>query len=159
MSPPDTTHPPGGGPPPPSGDTFGGDPQPHPSGLPSDARGWAIGAHLGGLGVGILSVAMLGFLAPLLVWLVKREDHPFIDHHAKEALNFQLTVVLAIVVGTVAAIPVAILGLLTIGIGWIVAAIVVVAAAVAWFVLPIVAAVKASNGEGYRYPVTIRFIG
>ncbi len=130
----------------------------HPSGLGSDVRGWGIAAHLIGLGGALLTVVTLGFLGPLVVWLLKREEHPFIDHHAKESLNFQLTTLLALVVATLAAIPVFLLGFLTFGVLWLVAIIVVVAATVVWFVFPVIGAVKAANGEGYRYPVSIRFV-
>jgi uncharacterized protein len=151
--------------PPPSG-TAGGPGAPpawgtsltHPSGLPSDVRGWGIGAHLAGLGIGLATAALFGFAGPLAVWLIKRDEHPFIDHHAKEALNFQLTVLVAILGAGVLAIPVVILGVLTLGIGLLLIGVIVLAAVVAWFVFPIVGAVKASNGEGYRYPLTIRFV-
>ncbi len=124
----------------------------------SESRGWAIGAHLSGLGVGLLTAAILGFLGPLVVWLLRREGDPYVDHHAKEALNFQLTVVLALVLGAVLAIPAVIVGILTLGIGLLLLAMLVLAAIVLWFVLPIIATVKAGNGEGFRYPLTIRFI-
>ncbi len=123
----------------------------------STSRGWAIGAHLLGLGIGIMSAATLAFVGPLLVYLVHKDD-PFIEHHAKEALNFQLTVLLALVVSVIAAIPAVIIGVLTLGIGLLLLGIVVLTAIVLWFVLPIMAAVSASNGQGYRYPLTIRFI-
>jgi uncharacterized Tic20 family protein len=129
-----------------------------PYALSSESRAWAIGAHLGGLGAGLLTVAMLGFLGPLGVWLVKRDDDPFVDHHAKEALNFQLTVLVAIIGAAVLAIPALILGILTLGIGLLLLGALVAAAVIAWFVLPLVGAVKASAGEGYRYPLTIRFV-
>jgi uncharacterized Tic20 family protein len=149
-------------PPPPAGPGAAGwggpQPQPHPSGLSSELRGWAIGAHLGGLVVGLGTAAVFGFAGPLLVWLFKRDEHPYLDHHAKEALNFQLTVLLVLVLSVVLAIPAALLGVLTLGIGFIALGILAVVAAVAWIVLPIIGAVKASNGEGYRYPFTIRFI-
>ncbi len=146
-------------PPPPAPGAAGwGVPQPHPSGLSSELRGWAIGAHLGGLVVGLATAAVFGFAGPLLVWLFKREEHRFLDHHAKEALNFQLTVLLVVVLSVVLAIPAALVGVLTLGVGFIALAILAVVAAVAWIVLPIIGAVKASNGEGYRYPFTIRFI-
>ena len=130
----------------------------HPSGLSSEVRGWGIAAHLLGLGGALVTVVTLGFLGPLVVWLLKRDEHPFIDHHAKEALNFQLTTLLAVAVGAVATIPVVLLGVLTLGVAWLIAGLVLVAAAIAWFVLPIIGAVKAANGEGYRYPVSIRFV-
>ena len=131
---------------------------PHPSGLSSEVRGWGIGAHLGGLVVGLASGGAFGFLAPLLVWLLKRDEHPFIDHHAKESLNFQLTVLLVVLAGAVLAVPAVIFGILTLGIGLILLILLGLVVLVLWFVLPIVAAVKAGNGEGYRYPVVIRFV-
>ena len=126
--------------------------------LTSEQRAWAIGAHLGALGLALASAAILGFVAPLVVWLVRKDEDPYTEHHAKEALNFQLTVLLAIAAFTVLLIPGLIFGLLTLGIGLVLGAVAVAAATVAWFVLPIVATVKASNGEGYRYPLTIRFV-
>jgi uncharacterized protein len=131
---------------------------PHPSGLSSEVRGWGIAAHLIGLGGALLTAVTLGFSGPLVVWLLKRDDHPFIDHHAKEALNFQLTTLVALVVGALAAIPIFLLGFLTLGVLWVVALIALLAATVVWFVFPIVGAVRAANGEGYRYPINIRFI-
>ena len=133
-------------------------PRPHPSGLSSELRGWSIGAHLGGLVIGLSTAAVFGFVGPLLVWLFKREEHPFTDHHTKEALNFQLTVLLVLVLSVLLAIPVVIFGVLTLGLGLILVGALAVVALVAWIVLPIIGAVKASNGEGYRYPLTIRFI-
>jgi uncharacterized protein len=133
-------------------------PAPHPSGLPSDVRGWGIAAHLAGLGAALLTAAVFGFLGPLLVWLLKRDQHPFVEHHAKEALNFQLSVLVYLAGAAVLAIPAIIVGVLTLGVGLVALAILAAAAVVAWFALPIVAAVKASNGEGFRYPLTIRFV-
>ena len=133
-------------------------PQPHPSGLSGELRGWSIGAHLGGLIVGVSTAAVFGFVGPLLVWLFKRDEHPFTDHHTKEALNFQLTVLLVLVLSVVLAIPAIIVGVITFGIGLVLLGILAVLALVAWIVLPIIGAVKASNGEGYRYPLTIRFV-
>ena len=153
----------GGGavPPPPAGYPGPGAwqaPQPHPSGLSNELRGWSIGAHLGGLVVGLSTAAVFGFVGPLLVWLFKRDEHPFTDHHTKEALNFQLTVLMVLVLSILLAIPAAILGVLTLGLGLILLGVLAVLAVVAWIVLPIIGAVKASNGEGYRYPLTIRFV-
>ena len=148
-------------PPPPPGNPGPGAwqaPQPHPSGLSNELRGWSIGAHLGGLIVGLSTAAVFGFVGPLLVWLFKRDEHPFTDHHTKEALNFQFTVLLVLVLSIVLAIPAVIVGVITFGIGLILLGVLAVVAVVAWIVLPIIGAVKASNGEGYRYPLTIRFV-
>jgi uncharacterized Tic20 family protein len=139
--------PPGGGRP-----TWQAPPAAHPSGLPSDARTWALAAHLSAyLGAWVA----LAFLGPLVVWLVKRDEHPFVDHHAKEALNFNLSFLIYGVIGAVIAVP---LGILTLGIGLIPLVLAGLVLVVIWLLFPILAAVKASNGEGYRYPLTIRFV-
>jgi uncharacterized Tic20 family protein len=106
-----------------------------------------------GTGKDVTNMAMLchllaiftGFLGPLIIWLIKKDDAPFIDRHGKEALNFQLTVLIAMIVS----------GLLTfICIGFIM----LMAVWIADLILCIIAALKASRGEEYRYPLTIRFL-
>jgi uncharacterized protein len=150
-APPGSTQP-GGTWPPPPGDQPAWGSAPHPSGLPSDVRNWGLAAHLSAyLGAWVA----LAFLGPLVIWLIKRDDHPFIEHHAKEALNFNISFLLYGIIAGVIAIPV---GLLTLGIGLIPIAIAGLALVVVWLVFPILAAIKAANGEGYRYPLTIRFI-
>lgn len=114
----------------------------HPSGLPSEVRNWALAAHLSAfLGAWVA----LAFLGPLVVWLVKRDDHPFVEMHAKEALNFNLSVLLYAVVGVV-------LVFVLIGI------VLLAAIGVMWIVFTVLATVRASNGEPYRYPFTIRLV-
>ena len=127
-------------------------------GIPEEARNWALGAHLGGLVLGLASAAVFGFIVPLLVWLLKRDEHPFVEHHAKESLNFQLTVLTAVVAAFILAIPAVIVGVLTLGVGLVVAGLILFAGLVLWFVLPVIASVKAANGEGYRYPLAIRYV-
>jgi len=86
-----------------------------------------------------------GFLGPLIIWLIKKDDAPFVDDHGKEALNFQITVLIAMIVS----------GLLTfICIGFIL----MLAVWVVDLIFCIIAAVKASRGEAYRYPLAIRLI-
>ena len=112
--------------------------------IPRDARNWAMGCHLIAL-VGLLGNG-LGFLVgPLIVWLVKREDHPFVDEQGKEAVNFQITMMGAIIL----CVP-----LLFIVIG------VVLMPLIGIFdvVMTIIAGIKAANGEPWRYPLTIRFL-
>jgi uncharacterized protein len=130
----------------------GGPPPPPTIAVPSEERGWGVAAHLSAF---VGAWVALAFLGPLVVWLLGRERHPFVDHHAKEALNFNLSWLLFGVVGGV----IAVLGaVVTLGLGLIAIVPLAIAFGLAWIILPIVAAVKAGNGEGYRYPLTIRFV-
>ena len=123
--------------------------------LPGDVRTWAMAAHLSAPLIAVITGGLLFFLGPLVVWLIKRDDHPFIAYHGREALNFNLTVLIAgfglFVAGTF-------IGFLTFGIGAIPFVILLLVIAVGWLVLSIVAGVKASNGESYRYPLTLRLV-
>ena len=94
-------------------------------------------------------------LGPLVVWLAKRESHPFVDAQGKEALNFNLSALLYIVVLFVFGF---IFTVFTLGFGLFLFVPALIAAMAAWVVLVIVAAVKASKGELFRYPLTIRFV-
>lgn len=128
--------------PPPPG---GGAAQPPPGGAapsPPQSRNWAMAAHLSAFGALIVP---LPFLGPLIVWLIRREVDPYAGAHALEALNFNLTVTIATIVAIVLAFV--LIGLLLLPV------IVIV-----WIVFVVVAAVKAANGEPYRYPMTIRFV-
>ena len=92
---------------------------------------------------GILSTAMLPLLIPLVVYLIKKDESPFVAQQAKEAINFQITVILAIIVC---------LPLMLIVIGVFLAALVGLAS----LILSIIAAIKTYEGKAYRYPVAIR---
>lgn len=106
-----------------------------------DARVWAMFCHLAGLAVCVFPFAG-NIILPLILWQIKKEQYPFVDDQGKEAVNFQISVT---IYGIVAAITVIGMFLLpVIGIGAL--------------VLLIIAAIKANNGEAYRYPLTIRFI-
>jgi Uncharacterized protein conserved in bacteria len=106
------------------------------------ARLWATVCHLAAL-VGYI-VPMGHVLGPLVVWLLKRNDSPFVDDQGKEALNFQLSLT---IYGMIAALLVFVL----IGLPLLLALMVI------QVVFVIVAAVKANEGQAYRYPMTIRF--
>jgi uncharacterized Tic20 family protein len=112
-------------------------------------------AHTSAPVLAVVTGGILFFLGPLIVWLIKRDDHPFIAYHGREALNFNLTFLIVGVGLIVVAIPV---GILTIGLGLIPLALIGFAIGVGWLVLSIVAGVKASNGESYRYPFTLRLV-
>lgn len=91
-----------------------------------------------------------GFIGPLVIWLVKKDDAPFVDDHGKEALNFQITVLIAMLVSGLLAF--ACIGFVLMPVVWVVDIIFCI------IIFCIIAAVKASRGEAYRYPLAIRFV-
>jgi uncharacterized protein len=105
----------------------------------SDQRMWAMLAHLGGI--------LFGFVAPLIVWLVYRERSRFVEEQAKEALNFQITMVIGWVVLFV-------LTLVTFGL----AALLYFVLGVVVLVFCIIAGLAANKGEAYRYPFALRLV-
>ncbi|MCE0522305.1 MAG: DUF4870 domain-containing protein [Methylacidiphilales bacterium] len=92
-----------------------------------------------------------GFVVPLVIYLVKKDESALVAAHAKEALNFQLSLLLY-AFGFVCAIP---LAFCLIGIPIILAA---VALSLMSIICAIIAAIQASEGAFYFYPLTIRFI-
>ena len=88
---------------------------------------------------------LLGFIVPLVVWLIKKDESPYLARNSAEALNFQITMLIAYCVCMV--LTVVLIGMLLLPLVWLFN-----------LVLCIVAAVKTSNGEDYRYPMTIRLI-
>lgn len=87
-----------------------------------------------------------GFIVPLIIWLTSKNTIDGMDEHGRSIINFQLSMLLYIVI-SIPAILLFGLGILTlIGVG------------ILGFVLPIVNAVKASNGEPPSYFMTIKFL-
>ena len=116
-------------------------------------RQWAIFAHLSCF----LAIWAFGlaFLGPLIIWLLKREEMPFVGDQAKEALNFSITMLIAVVVyGIVAVVGT----FVTVGFGLILFVPLGIALSVVQIALPIMAAVKANVGTVYRYPFTLRLV-
>jgi uncharacterized Tic20 family protein len=103
--------------------------------LRSDEKIWAIACHLSLL-LGV------GFLLPLIVWLAKRDDSPLVAAHAREALNFHISIM---IYGLVC-VP-----LVFVCIGYFM----LMALALAALILAIIAAVEASKNGFFRYPLTI----
>ena len=91
----------------------------------------------------------LGFLGPLVIYLIKKDESPFIADQAKEALNFYITCSIAALVLIVLSLTI-ILAILTIPL--------LVLLAIGALVLTIIAAIKANEGQLYRYPFTLRLI-
>lgn len=120
-------------------------------GAERDVRMWSTLCHLSAL-VGLLVPSIGAAIGPLVVWLLKRNDHPTIDSNGKEALNFQLSVlVYTWVLGMIGALTAFILvGFLFLGLAFLIG--------IGALVLAIIASIKVSNGQSYRYPLTIRFL-
>jgi uncharacterized Tic20 family protein len=122
-------------------------------------RSWCIGLHLSGFSGILLGWSLMHILAPLAIWLIKRADSPEIDTEGKEVLNFQISysiygVIAATLCWISAVLCVVLVGLALLPIALILLGTIIVT----WIVCMIIAAVKVSNGESYRYPFTIRFL-
>lgn len=120
-----------------------------------EERHWALVAHLGGLIAMALSASAMGFLVPLIVWQIKKDQSRFVADQAKEALNFQLSLLIATLVLVAGG---SVLTLLTCGFGIIPIAVAGVALLVYAAVASILAATQAASGKMYRYPVTLRLV-
>lgn len=97
----------------------------------------------------------MGFLGPLIVWLIKRDDDAFVEDQAREALNFQLS----LLVFLIGAIALMIAGIVTHASIIVISAILLFAIGIYSFIFSIVGGVQSAQGRLYRYPVTVRFIG
>jgi hypothetical protein len=102
-----------------------------------DDRNLAMLAHL----LGIVS----GFVGALIIWLIKKDQSAYVDEQGKEALNFQITMLIAFVGAWI---------LMFILIGMLLMPLLLIAN----LVLCIIAAVAASKGEHYKYPLAIRLL-
>ncbi|WP_241668164.1 DUF4870 domain-containing protein [Pedococcus bigeumensis] len=110
---------------------------PHPM-SPQDEKTWATLVHLAPF---VAAFVGIPFLGPLIVFLLLKDRGPFVRFHAAQALNFQIIITIALWVF-------GLLSFVLIGIPFF------IATCIAWVALSIVAAVKANQGEWYRYPLT-----
>lgn len=117
----------------------------------AEEKQWAVFAHLAALSAPFTSG--LGWIVgPLVIWLIKKDTMPFVDYHGKEALNFNITMLIVSLVsfflGVIALVfcnaPL-----------FFVPSVVIT---IVWLVLTIIAIIKASKGEYYRYPFTFRWL-
>ena len=119
--------------------------------ISSNEKAWAIASHL--LTFLGYSLFIGHFIGPLVILLLKKDESPFIAHHAKESLNFAISwlIYMAVAVTISALLMIVLIGFLLI---WILPALLGL-----WqLVAIIIGAVKASQGEYYYYPCTIRFL-
>jgi len=112
---------------------------------PSEERTWAMFTHLSALIGIVVGAGFIGWLGPLIIFLVFRDRSAFVAEHGKTTLNFQITMLIANVIAFI---------------GWFVLVGFLLTAAiyVVVIVFSIIATVAASRGERYEYPLTIRFI-
>ncbi len=103
-------------------------------------RNWAMLSHL----LGLIPIPLVHILGPLLVWIIKKDSSPFVGTHAKESINFQITVFIAFLVS-----------------GWLCLFVIgffcLIAVFVTDLILVVTAAIKAKAGEEFHYPMSLRF--
>ena len=131
-------------------------------------RQWAAVAHLAAVVLALCTswlAGVAGVLGAGLVYLIKRDESPFIAAHAREAMNFNLSMFIYACVATAIGIVLVGATVLTLGLGAILtlpAGLVLLAAyvviAILWLVCSVIAIVRAWSGENYRYPLTLRLI-
>ena len=107
-----------------------------------DARNWGMICHLAALSGYIIPFGNV--LGPLIVWAIKKDEHPFVNDQGKEALNFQLTMTIVAIVC---------FALMFVLVGFLLIAVFCVYA----LIMIIIASIKANEGVYYRYPYTYRF--
>ena len=105
-------------------------------------KDWTMVTHLSGL---VSFVGIPGIVGPLVAWLVKKDEMPRVDFAGKEAINFHLTMlIVAAISGALTVILIGFVGLIVV---WLFS-----------IIFPIVAAIKANEGEDYVYPFSWRLI-
>ena len=111
--------------------------------LTSDERNFAGLSHIGTIAGYLFGLGHI--IVPLVIWLTKKDTSPFVAQHARESLNFQISMTLwFIACGILTIVLIGILGFIVLGI--------------VDLVCIILATMKAYNGEKYEYPLSIRFV-
>ncbi len=111
--------------------------------LQKEEKTWGMLAHLG-----IFSGHFIPFgniIAPLVIWMVKKDESDYVAYHGKESLNFQISITIYLIISVILALL--LIGFILVGVLWVFN-----------LVMVIIAGIKANDGEWYRYPLTIRFI-
>lgn len=112
--------------------------------ISNDERNWGMLAHILAL-AGYLLIPFGNILGPLVVYLMKKDQSAFVADQARESLNFQISMTIYFMIAGV--LIFVLIGMVLLPVLWI-----------AGLVLTIMAAIKASSGVAYRYPLTIRLI-
>jgi len=106
---------------------------------------WAMFCHLSTLAGYVIPVPGFNVIAPLIVWLIKKDEFPLVNDQGKEAINFQINILIYAIVS-------ALLICVFVGIFLLIAVVIYS------LVMTVIAMIKANQGEYYRYPLTIRFL-
>ena len=111
--------------------------------ITKDERTWAMLSHFSAF-TGLL-FPFGNFLAPLIIWLIKKDEMPFVEDQGKEVLNFQISMTIYLLIS-------GILCIILIGIP------ILIGMVIFCFIITIIAAISANDGKFYRYPINLKLI-
>lgn len=111
---------------------------------PSPDRTWILLCHLSAL-ILFIGVPFGNIIAPLIIWLIKKPESAALDAHGKEVLNFQISMTFYTILAGLS---------MFVLVGFVLLPLVLLLN----LIFVVIAAIKVSNGEFYRYPLTIRLI-
>lgn len=120
------------------------DPQAPQAAVSKEECTWAMLAHLSTL-LGFVGIPLANIIAPLVIWLIKKDTMPLVDDQGKEALNFQISLMIYGIVKHL--LMLVVVGFFLLG-----------ALLIFDIVFTVIAAMNAQKGIAYRYPMTIRFL-
>ena len=116
----------------------------HHSGVPIPERQWGMFAHLSAFSA-CLGLPFGNIIGPLIMFLIKKDEYPFGGNQAKEALNFNISFTLYVIISILLCFVI---------IGFILLPIL----GIFWLVVTIIASVESNKGVFYRYPLCFRFV-
>lgn len=137
----------------PHGQPSYGPPQPPMS--PQDERTWGMLSHAGAVVAMLFSAGFLGFVASVAVYMIHKDRGPFVRSHAANSINVQISMFVWLVVAGVLYV---ILGLVTLGIGFVFFLPIFAVPFVIAGILHVIGAVKAYNGEWWNPPLTPQIV-
>jgi len=109
----------------------------------TQARQWAMFIHLSQFAGFVVPVA--GYVAPIVLWQLKKDELPGVDVHGKNVVNWLISLIIYVVVSSILCVVIIGIPLL-------------IALGIIAIVFPIVGGIKANNGEVWKYPLTITFL-
>ena len=109
-----------------------------------DERTWAMLCHFSALLI-FVGIPFSNILAPLIIWLIKKEEMPFVEDQGKEVLNFQISMTIYLLIS-------GILCFILIGIPFVIGLVIFNV------IITIIAGIKTNDGKSYQYPINLRLI-